>query len=162
MTPGYDTLSSIVPYNVNQGRMKLSSTISTYTTNWFKVTNLAYLEELIERTQMECFDSGEPMTLNHHQGKVRITAYDVIEQGFGFYDEDEDDFINFEDEIVAILADGEVFRLSTISWFKGRLEHASISVTTWDGRSAYGDLGSLGDELSAQLEIDRKVLSGWG
>jgi hypothetical protein len=139
----------------------LSSCINTYTTNWFKVTDLSTLEDYVERCTFECLNSGDNLTIHHHNGAIRLTAFDVIDQGFGLYDEDEDEFIDLSDIISEMLEEGEVFRLTTVVWFKGRLDHMSISVHTWDGRSASRGNTQILKELSEDLEINVKSLDGW-
>jgi len=125
------------------------------------VTDLSTLEEYVERCSFECLDSGDDLTIHHHKGAIRLTAFDVIDQGFGLYDEDEDEFIDLSDIISEMLEEGEVFRLTTIVWFKGRLDHMSVSVHTWDGRSAARRDDQILKELSEELEINVKRLDGW-
>ena len=142
----------------------MSSTISTFTTNWFSVKHPFIVEEYIQRINdhLECLPSGDPLTLHEHKGKLRITGFDMIDQSLGFYEDDEqEEWIDLEEEIAGMLEEGEVFRITSISWFKGRLSTMFMSVYTWDGRQETRSLSSWSDEISDKLELDPKVLEGW-
>lgn len=142
----------------------MSSIISTYTTNWVKIKDDFRIEEHIRclNEKVECFDSGDGFTVNHYKGQIRITAFDVIDQSFGYYeDEDEEVWIDLEEEITGLLVEGEVLRVTSLSWFKSRLDSINISVTTWDGRHETRSSNTLFDDLSQVLEIDKKKLGGW-
>ena len=122
------------------------------------------VEEYVDRMNdtAECYDSGEVFTVHHHNGKMRITAYDVIDQSFGFYeDEEQEAWIDVEEEIVSMLAEGEIFRLTSLNWFKGRLESMFVSTYTWDGRRESLSLSDLMDGIGDKLAIDPKRLRGW-
>ena len=143
----------------------MSSTISTFTTNWVKVKFPSFIEEHVDRLneKAECLPGGSVFTVDHYKGQIRVTAYDVIDQGLGYYeDEDEEEgWIDLEDEIIEGLIEGEVLRLTTLSWFKGRLESMEVSVTTWDGRRESRSSRELHAEIAQKLEIDQKQLGGW-
>ena len=142
----------------------MSSTINTYTTNWVKIKHVSIIEEHVQyiNEKAECLDSGDLFTVNHHKGQIRITAFDVMDQSFGYYeDEEEEVWIDLEEEITGLLAEGEILRVTSLSWFKGRLESMSISVSTWDGRHETRDANTLFKDISQQLDIDKKKLGGW-
>lgn len=142
----------------------MSSTINTYTTNWFRVKYPDEIEEHIERMNKdaECFESGDIFTVHHHKGQIRLTAFDVIEQSFGYYEEEaEEGWVDLEEEIASALEEGEVLRLTSLSWFKGRLESMSVSVSTWDGRRENRSFKTWNEEMSQSLNIDKKLLRGW-
>ena len=142
----------------------MSSTISSYTTNWIKVKYVYEIEEHIQHMNetAECFESGDLFTIHHHKGQIRITGFDLIDQSLGYYeDEEEEVWIDLEEALVNVLAKGEVLRLTSLSWFKGRLESADISVTTWDGRHEHRSMNTWMTEISQSLDIDAKQLKGW-
>ena len=142
----------------------MSSTINTYTTNWVTLKETFSIEEHVQyiNEKAECLDSGDLFTVNHYKGQIRITAFDVIDQSFGYYeDEEEEIWIDLEEEIVNVLAEGETLRLTSISWFKGRLESMDISVRTWDGRQEARSARSLFQDISQKLDVDQKKLGGW-
>ena len=142
----------------------MSSTINTFTSNWFRVKHPFIVEEYVERINdnLECLPSGDPLTLHEHKGKLRITGFDMIDQSLGFYEDDEqEEWIDLEEEIAGMLEEGEVFRITSISWFKGRLSTMFMSVYTWDGRRETRSLSSWSEELSDKLGLDPKVLEGW-
>ena len=142
----------------------MSSTVSTFTSNWFKVKYTSMVEDYIDRMNetAECYESGECFTVHHRNGQIRITAYDVIDQSLGFYEDDEQEYwIDVEEEISTMLEEGEVFRITSLNWFKGRLESMFMSTYTWDGRQETRSLDHLLDDVSQKLEIDSKKLKGW-
>ena len=142
----------------------MSSVVSTFTSNWFKVKHPYIIEEYVERMNenTECYDSGECFTVHHHKGQVRLTAYDVIDQSLGFYeDEEQEEWIDLEDEIAGMLEEGEVFRITSLNWFKGRLDSMFVSTYTWDGRHETHSLSTILEDMGQKLEIDPKILKGW-
>lgn len=142
----------------------MSSTIDTFTSNWFRVKYPSIIEESIDRINdhLECLPSGEALTLHHHKGKIRLTGFDMIDQSLGYYeDEEQEEWIDLEEEIAGMLEEGEVFRLTSLSWFKGRLSTMFVSVYTWDGRRETRSLSAMLSEIGEQLELDPKVLEGW-
>ena len=143
----------------------MSSIINTFTTNWVKVTDSSSIEEHVERLneKAECLSGGNLFTVDYYKGQIRVTAYDVIDQGLGYYEDEEEEegWIDLEDEITGSLAQGEVLRLTTLSWFKGRLESMEVSVTTWDGRRESRSSRELYADIAQKLEIDKKQLEGW-
>ena len=142
----------------------MSSTVNTFTSNWFKVKHLFMIEEYVERINehAECYDSGSLLTIHHHNGKIRLTAYDLIDQSFGFYeDEEQEEWIDLEEEIASILEEGEIFRLTSLSWFKGRLETMFVSTYTWDGRRESISLSNLMEDMADKLSVEAKSLRGW-
>ena len=142
----------------------MSSIINTYTTNWFTVKHLFIIEEYVQHIneKVEYLNSGAELTIHHHKGKIRLTAFDLIDQSLGYYeDEEEEEWIDLEDEIAKILEEGEVLRVTTVSWFKGRVDLISMTVTTWDGRQESRSFRSWIEEMSQSLGIDKKQLDGW-
>ena len=142
----------------------MSSSIHTFTSNWFKVKNPSFIEDYVCRINdgVEYLDSGDQLTMHEYQGKIRLTAFDMIDQTLGFYeDEDCEEWIDLEEEIAGMLEEGEVFRLTSISWFKGRLSEMRLSVHTWDGRQKSTSIDEWTSALSQELEVDSKRLSGW-
>ena len=143
----------------------MSSTINTYVTNWVKVKHDSIIEEHVNylNEKAECLPGGSLFEVNYHKGQIRITAYDVIDQGLGYYEDEEmeEGWIDLEDEIIGLLAKGEVLRLTTLSWFKGRLESMDVSVTTWDGRREGRSSRELYKDIAQKLEVDPKQLGGW-
>ena len=142
----------------------MSASIETFTSNWFRVKDLDLVEEYVARINenSECLPSGERLTIHEHKGQIRLTGFDLVDQSLGFYeDEDEEEWIDLEEEIAGVLEEGEVFRLTSISWFKGRLSTMFISVYTWDGRSETRNVNQLFDDIGETLGFDPKVLEGW-
>ena len=130
----------------------MSSMINTYVTNWVKVKNDSIIEEHVTylNEKAECLPGGSLFEVNYHKGQIRITAYDVIDQGLGYYEDEETEegWIDLEDELVELLAEGEVLRLTTLSWFKGRLESLDVTVSTWDGRRQRRSIQEWDTEIS--------------
>lgn len=142
----------------------MSASIDTVTSNWFQVTDIDTLEEYVTRINenLECLPSGESLTIHHHKGKIRLTGFDMIDQSLGFYeDEEEEEWIDLEEVIAEMLAEGEVFRLTSLSWFKGRLSTMFLSVYTWDGRRETRSLSDISTEISEKLALEAKALDGW-
>lgn len=142
----------------------MSSTINTYTSNWFQVKDLDQIEEYVVRINetVEYINPNEELTIHHRNGQIRLTAFDMIDQSLGFYeDEEEEEWIDLESKIADMLEEGEVFRLSSISWFKGRLSHVNFSVYTWDGRQESRSLNDWDAEISKQLDLEKNCLDGW-
>ena len=142
----------------------MSSTLNTYTTNWFKVRHPFMVEEWIEllNKTAESIGGDETFTLHHYKGQMRITGYDLIDQDFGYYeDEEQEEWIDLEEEIANMLVEGEIFRFTSISWFKGRLESMWITAHTWDKKRTSRDLGQVMKAMGEELEIDPKRLKGW-
>ena len=133
----------------------MSSTVSSYTTNWFKVKHLFEIEEHIDRIneKVEHYESGDSFTIHHHKGRIRITGFDLIDQSFGYYEDDENEvWIDLEEEMIHLLDEGEVLRLTIVEWFKGRLESVNVNVSTWDGRRESRSMQSWMTEMSESLE----------
>ena len=142
----------------------MSATINTFTSNWFRVKHPYIVEEYVQRINenLECLPSGEELTLHEHKGQMRITGFDMIDQSLGFYeDEEQEEWIDLEEEIAGMLEEGEVFRITSLSWFKGRLSSMFMSVYTWDGRQETRSLNTWTEEVSQSLELDPKKLEGW-
>ena len=143
----------------------MSSMINTYVTNWVKVKNDSIIEEHVTylNEKAECLSGGSLFEVHYHKGQIRITAYDVIDQGLGYYEDEETEegWIDLEDELVEMLAEGEVLRLTTLSWFKGRLESLDVTVSTWDGRRQRRSIQEWDTEIAQALAIDKKQLKGW-
>ena len=142
----------------------MSMTLNTYTSNWFKVKYPDELEEYVDliNERVEFLDDNEKLTLHYHNGQLRLTAYDLIDQSLGYYeDEEEEDWVDLEEKIAEMLEENEVFRLTSMSWFKGRLSHFDMSVHTWDGRRESRAIYQWDQEISEKLNIDKKVLGGW-
>ena len=142
----------------------MSATINTFTSNWFRVKHPYIVEEYVQRINenLECLPSGEELTVHEHKGQMRITGFDMIDQSLGFYeDEEQEEWIDLEEEIAGMLEEGEVFRITSLSWFKGRLSSMFMSVYTWDGRQETRSLNTWTEEVSQSLELDPKKLEGW-
>ena len=139
-------------------------TLNTYTSNWFKVDDPDSLEDyvLLINERVEYLNEDEQLTLHYHNGQIRLTAFDLIDQSLGYYeDEEEEEWIDLEEKIAEMLVEGEVFRLTSMSWFKGRLSHFDMSVSTWDGRRESRSVYQWDQEMSEKLAIDKKQLGGW-
>ncbi|MEE2643549.1 MAG: hypothetical protein VYD19_01335 [Myxococcota bacterium] len=142
----------------------MSASIDTVASNWFQVTDVDMLEEYVTQINdhLECLPSGEPLTIHHRNGQIRLTGFDMIDQSLGFYeDEEEEEWIDLEEVIAGMLAEGEVFRLTSLSWFKGRLSTMFVSVYTWDGRRETRSLSEISGEISEKLGLEAKTLDGW-
>ena len=142
----------------------MSSTINTFTSNWFRVKHPYIVEEYVERINenAECLPSGECLTIHEHQGNMRITAFDMVDQTLGFYeDEEQEEWVDLEEVIAEMLEENEIFRITSISWFKGRLSSMFMSVYTWDGRQETRSLNQWSDDISQSLDIEPKRLDGW-
>ena len=146
----------------------MSSTLSSYVTNWFKVTDPEKLEELVAKTSFTCTSFGEDIRLHHNDGKYRVTVYDAYDASFTYYDENDpicqeyDEPVSLDESIAKLLAEGEVLRLSTIVWFKGRLDYFNVTVYTSDGRSASRGQDTMYGELAKELGLDEKQFDGYG
>lgn len=112
--------------------------------------------------RVEYLNESDQLTLHHHNGQIRLTAFDLIDQSLGYYEnEDEEEWVDLEEVIAEMLEEGEVFRLTSISWFKGCLNHFNMNVHTWDGRQEGRLLYQWDTDISEKLEIDKKQLGGW-
>ena len=146
----------------------MSSTLNSYVTNWFRVTDPDELKRLVAKASFNCTSFGEDIRLHHNDGKYRITVYDAYDASFTYYDENDPvcqkygESISLDESLAKLLAEGEVFRVSTIVWFKGRLDYLNVTVHTWDGRSASRGLETIHGELAKELGLDEKQFDGYG
>ncbi len=134
----------------------MSSCIDSYVTNWFAVTDAEELNQLVEsfqeRTQFDHADSGEAIRLHERDGRHRITLYDNLDASLTAYDEYWGEECDLADQVAALLAEGEVLRVTYVSWFKGSISYGE-SVYTWDGRSESQYSHGIREGLATALDI---------
>ena len=141
----------------------MSAIISSWTTNWFGVKDEEQVRTIVDRLNegITCLDYGEEAVLHEHDGRYRLTLYEAVGGEFGYYCEEEGETLDAGYLISECLSEGEVLRVTSISWFKGRISWMGIDVYTSDGRSASRSLQDLEDSIAKQLDVDRKKLDGW-
>ena len=138
----------------------MSSTIVSFTSNWFRVSDLDSLRDHISNIYCNPCSYGAAVELEESGNRVRLTMYDNHVAELAYEDED-GDFIELAGVIQDMLVEGEVFRLTTLSWFKGRLEYHNEDVYTWDGRSFSSGTNEIRKKAAEELGIESARLDGW-
>jgi hypothetical protein len=125
--------------------------VESMTTNWFTVSDIAKLHTLIGMVDCDAMSAGNELKVHTKDGKVRLTMYDCLNTQLSYWDEDEEEDIDLVESLVAMLVEGAVLRVTSVSWYKGELARFMYDVYTADGRSY--SMNTMDVESAAAQEL---------
>lgn len=133
--------------------------IESLTTNWFAVSSSEQLRQIVGMIECEPMQrSGKPLQVHEKDGKFRLTMMDCVDTRLDWWDEEEEEDIDFIESLVGLLAKGEVLRVTSVSWHKGELARFMYDVYTADGRTYSMNTMDAERQAAEQLGIPMSAL----
>jgi hypothetical protein len=140
----------------------MAAYIESLTTNWFTVADISQLHTLVGLIECDPRQgSGEELKVHERDGRVRLTMVDCIDTRLDYWDEEEEEDIDFVESIVGLLAEGAVLRVTSVSWYKGEVARFMYDVYTSDGRSYRMNTMSAESNAAKELGVSESVLQSY-